>query len=382
MRKPLIAFFLIIIMAGSASPAFAVNLDLYGSVAAHHEYTRLNGASKEYAYYLLINTKARTTGDAATFAYLDLDWRFPAAFIHQANEKETWDGVVNEAYLNIPLLDHLVLTIGKKRFLSGVGFAYNPVDFIDAPPNPFRPDLKQGVYSWGLTYFRPRYALDTLLVMADHPENYGYGLKLSTFSFLAQTDLSFIGFYAKKDGLSLGLSVESTPFSAPFWRDLAFYGEAGLVQSSLYQPKLNGSNFYHQLLAGIRYIDPATETSAVFEYYFLSDGLGPKERKEILQRQPLLNLPGRSARHNLLLHLQRTGITRNKHPFTDSLSLSIRALGNLEDQSKLITASITSEVLKNTPISLESTWYLGDKTTEYGSIPIKQAYSLLVRVDF
>lgn len=373
---------LFISIAGVSTPASALNLDLYGSVTAQHEYARYREGTDEYNHYLLINTKARTTGSTASFAYLDLDWRLSPPFSSQDKAEETIDQAVNEAYLNIPLLDHLMLTIGKKRFQSGVGFAYNPADFIDAPANPFRPGSKQGVHSWGLTFFQPGFALDALLVLADRPENYGYDFKLTTFSFLAGTDLSFTGFYAKTDGVSLGLAVESTPFSAPFWQDLAFYGEAGLIQSSFYRNKLNGCNFYSQLLAGIRYLHPATATSAVVEYYFLSDGLNPRERKEILQSQPTLSLPGRSGRHNLLLHLQRTGVTKNKHSFTDSLSVSLRALGNLEDQSKLITASVTSDALKNLLLSLESNWYLGDETTEYGSLSIKQTYSLVASVDF
>ena len=120
-----------------------------------------------------------------------------------------------EAYLNIHLRDNLVLTIGKKRLLSGGGFAYNPVDFIDAPPSSFHPDLKQGVYNCDLTYVHPAFALDTVLVIADQPEKCGCGLKLSTFSLLVQTDLNFIGDYARFSGLIIFISLfllTSLPF--------------------------------------------------------------------------------------------------------------------------------------------------------------------------
>lgn len=203
-----------------------------------------------------------------------------------------------------------------------------------------------------------------------------------TYGLTPETDLNFMGYYAKDDGFSLGMSVETTPFAAPFWRDLALYGEVGLVQSSFSQPKLSGDDFYQQWLAGVRYIHPATETSVTLEYYYLEDGLDQKAREKIIQQQPWLNLPGQSAQHNIFINIQRTAVTKNKHPFTDALSLAARAFGNLEDQSRRVTAAITSEVIHNTQISLESTWYVGDDDTEYGSLPLEQTYSLVLKIDF
>ena len=204
MRKIVIIFLSLLCIIGGTIPTLAINLDLYGSVAAHHEYVHLNEGREEFEHYLLINTKTRTTGSTTTFAYFDLDWRLPATFTTHANK--TSDGVVNEAYLNISLLDRLVLTIGKKRFLSGVGLAYNPVDFIDAPSSPFHPDLKQGVYCWGLTYFQHQYAVDTVLIIADHPENNGYGIKLSIFSLSDRSRLHQLLFKRRwnKPGLFRG----------------------------------------------------------------------------------------------------------------------------------------------------------------------------------
>jgi hypothetical protein len=369
-------------MVGGACPVLAINLDLYGSVAAHHEYMRLNEGMEVFDPYLLINAKTRTTGSVATFAYFDVDWRLLEVFSHGTNEiVEESGGQVNEAYLSIRLQDNLALTVGKKRVLWGVGFAYNPTDFIDAPLSPFDPELKQGVYSSELTFFHHAYSLDSLLVFSEQPEDCGYGLKLSTFSLFQQTDLNFMGYYAKDDGLSLGMSVETTPFAAPFWRDLALYGEVGLVQSSFSQPKLSGDDFYQQWLAGVRYVHPATETSVILEYYYLEDGLDQKAREKIPQQQQWLK-PGQSAQHSIFISIQRTGVTKNKHPFTDTLSLATWAFGNLADQSRRVTAAITSEVIKNTQISLESAWYIGDDDTEYGSIPIEQTYSLVLKIDF
>ena len=191
MRKILILFFSLLIMFSGAAPALAINLDLYGSVAAYHEYRRLHEGTKVFDDYLLINTKARTTGNTATFAYLDLDWRFAAVFSSQTSTKETSAPAVNEAYLNIPLRAHFVLTAGKKRFPPGVGFAYNPVDFIDAPASPFRPELKQGVYSWGLASFGQHTWIPTVLIII----KLQLRLEIVYFSFPAQFDLNFLGLY-------------------------------------------------------------------------------------------------------------------------------------------------------------------------------------------
>src|SRR5690554_2716502 len=384
MQKILITGFLWLFMLLMASPAFAVNLDLYGSVAGYHDYsllTREEGVDEEpFDNYLLVNAKIRTLGNVGTLAYFDLEWRFLEAFQDKGEgTKEESDLQVNEAYLNLRLRDNLTLAVGKKRALWGVGFSYNPTDFIDAPASPFDPDLKQGVYSSELSFFHHAYALDSVLVFYKEMEDCGCGVKLSTFSLLRQTDLNFMGYYAKDDGLNLGMSVETTPFSAPFWCDWALYGEAGLRQSSFCGSKLSGGEFYQQWLAGARYVHPATETSVALEYYFLEDGFDPKERERILQQQPWKRLPpGESARHNIFFNIQRIGLTRNKHLFTDTLSLAARVFGNLEDQSKRVTAAITSEMMKDTQISLESTWYIGDNDTEYGSIPIEQIYSLVL----
>ena len=48
----------------------------------------------------------------------------------------------------------------------------------------------------------------------------------------------------------------------------------------------------------------------------------------------------------------------------------------------LLMAAITSELIKDTQISLEGTWYVGKDETEYASLPIERVYSLVFRVDF
>lgn len=371
--------FLWLLMITMASPAFAINLNLNNSVSGHHDYLLL-AEDKEYCEnYLLVNTKSHLFGETRTFAVLDLDLQFMES--SGENGEDTAEEInyeVNEAYLGIRLLENVTFTFGKKRILWGVAFAYNPTGFVEGPVSPFDPDLKQGVYSSELSYFHHAYSLDYVLVFSGQPENFGHGLKLSLYSLFPQTDLSLMGYYAKEDGLNMGMSLESTPFTTPFWRDLALYGEIGLVQSSFSRPQLSGDDFYQRWLVGVRYVHPGTETAVLFEYIYLEDGFS----QELLQQQPWLNLPGPSARRSIFFNIQRPALTKNQYPFTDTLSLAARAFRNLEDESMLLMAAITSELIKDTQISLEGTWYVGKDETEYASLPIERVYSLVFRVDF
>lgn len=373
--------FLWLLMIAMASPAFAINLNLNNSVSGHHDYLLL-AEDKEYCEnYLLVNTKSHLFGETRTFAVLDLDLQFMES--SEENGEDTAEEIeinyeVNEAYLGIRLLENVTFTFGKKRILWGVAFAYNPTGFVEGPVSPFDPDLKQGVYSSELSYFHHAYSLDYVLVFSGQPENFGHGLKLSLYSLFPQTDLSLMGYYAKEDGLNMGMSLESTPFTTPFWRDLALYGEIGLVQSSFSRPQLSGDDFYQRWLVGVRYVHPGTETAVLFEYIYLEDGFS----QELLQQQPWLNLPGPSARRSIFFNIQRPALTKNQYPFTDTLSLAARAFRNLEDESMLLMTAITSELIKDTQISLEGTWYVGKDETEYGSLPIERVYSLVFRVDF
>lgn len=371
--------FLWLLMITMASPAFAINLNLNNSVSGHHDYLLL-AEDKEYCEnYLLVNTKSHLFGETRTFAVLDLDLQFMES--SGENGEDTAEEInyeVNEAYLGIRLLENVTFTFGKKRILWGVAFAYNPTGFVEGPVSPFDPDLKQGVYSSELSYFHHAYSLDYVLVFSGQPENFGHGLKLSLYSLFPQTDLSLMGYYAKEDGLNMGMSLESTPFTTPFWRDLALYGEIGLVQSSFSRPQLSGDDFYQRWLVGVRYVHPGTETAVLFEYIYLEDGFS----QELLQQQPWLNLPGPSARRSIFFNIQRPALTKNQYPFTDTLSLAARAFRNLEDESMLLMTAITSELIKDTQISLEGTWYVGKDETEYGSLPIERVYSLVFRVDF
>lgn len=375
--------FLWLLMIAMASPAFAINLNLNNSVSGHHDYLLL-AEDKEYCEnYLLVNTKSHLFGETRTFAVLDLDLQFMES--SEENGEDTAEEInyeVNEAYLGIRLLENVTFTFGKKRILWGVAFAYNPTGFVEGPVSPFDPDLKQGVYSSELSYFHHAYSLDYVLVFSGQPENFGHGLKLSLYSLFPQTDLSLMGYYAKEDGLNMGMSLESTPFTTPFWRDLALYGEIGLVQSSFSRPQLSGDDFYQRWLVGVRYVHPGTETAVLFEYIYLEDGFSQEERKQLLQQQPWLNLPGPSARRSIFFNIQRPALTKNQYPFTDTLSLAARAFRNLEDESMLLMAAITSELIKDTQISLEGTWYVGKDETEYASLPIERVYSLVFRVDF
>lgn len=375
--------FLWLLMIAMASPAFAINLNLNNSVSGHHDYLLL-AEDKEYCEnYLLVNTKSHLFGETRTFACFDLDLQFMDR--SGENGEDTAEEInyeVNEAYLGIRLLENVTFTFGKKRILWGLAFAYNPTGFVEGPVSPFDPDLKQGVYSSELSYFHHAYSLDYVLVFSGQPENFGHGLKLFLYSLFPQTDLSLMGYYAKEDGLNMGMSLESTPFTTPFWRDLALYGEIGLVQSSFSRPQLSGDDFYQQWLVGVRYVHPGTETAVLFEYIYLEDGFSQEERKQLLQQQPWLNLPGPSARRSIFFNIQRPALTKNHYPFTDTLSLAARAFRNLEDESMLLMTAITSELIKDTQISLEGTWYVGKDETEYGSLPIERVYSLVFRVDF
>lgn len=383
MRKILVLCQAIILLFLISLRVFAFNLDVYGSVEVHHDYSFMRREGELFEHYLLVNGKARSTANTRSFAFFDLNWRFKENFNREENQV-TQESVteVNEAYLSIQLLNNLVFNIGKKRIPWGIGFAYNPTDFIAAPVSHFNPQLQQGVYNAELSFFHHNFALDTVMVYYDQVEYCGYGWKLSTFSLLPQTDLNFMGYYSKNNRINLGVSLEATPFEVPVWRDLALYSELGLVQTSLRKPVLTDCNFYRRWLTGMRYMHPKTETLVVIEYYYLEDGFNEKERVIALGQYPDLNIPGQSGRENLFFNIHCPAVTRNNHPFTDTLCFSARMITNLEDKSRMVAANITSEMVKNTQIILEGIWYAGDANTEYGALPVEVVYSLVVRVDF
>ena len=211
-----------------------------------------------------------------------------------------WTNRVYEAYASIKPSVSLTMEAGKKSFLWGKGYAWNPAGFINRPKDPDDPELNlEGYTALGVDYIKSfsgsslsNLALTALILpVLDGWENtslgqsgdVNYALKL--YLLWHNTDLDLIYFGGPNQPDSYGFD-----FAKNLTDNFEVHGEAGYkrdvmrtVLNSTGQPTVSQENELSYLL-GIRYLN-AIETTFIAEYYHNGAGYDAGEEDDFFAYQ-------------------------------------------------------------------------------------------------
>jgi hypothetical protein len=273
---------------------------------------------------------------------------------------------LNEIYLNGEVSAGNQYTVGKKRVLWGTGFAANPTDLINPAKNPLDPTyerrgawLVQGEHIQENQTFAilvaPMVLEDkntlptdvTFFRDADGVRRAHYLGGLRWYRLLGGADLNLMAFYSErfkeeKTGAWKG-GASWSQILEPISKQLEGHAEI-LVQrgssrpSPVGQSRLDSSDLYYKLLAGVRY-DFENESSLVIEILNQSDGDSVADLQTRLQRQIDLlarnpALAASTSASSAAIQLKNTlFLNWQRYKFNDDLFLSWAVAHNLQDDS-------------------------------------------------
>ena len=198
------------------------------------------------------------------------------------SQGEEWFNRVYEAYLSVKPSANWTIEAGKKSFLWGKGYAWNPAGFINRPKDPDDPELNlSGFTALGFDYIKSfsggslsNLALTALVLpVLGEWENTSLGESgdlnhaVKLYLLWKDTDLDFIYFGGPNQPDSFGFD-----FAKNLAENFEVHGEAGyrldVARSRLDSTGKTAVSRHNQLsyLLGIRYLN-AAETTFIAEYY-------------------------------------------------------------------------------------------------------------------
>ena len=338
--------------------------------------------------------------------------------------------ILDEAFLDVELGDYFFLKTGKQRITWGTGFAWNPTDVINPRKNPLDPKRQKE----GIASLKAVGAIDFLsitgVVVPDIPipdpftgetrspdaGNTALAGRVDAFLFDFDWSLSSRAVKDKKP-------IFGADFSGILFDEVEFHGEvsarggsekfyikggklearADFKPDDLFQPaqtKINKEEIFPKFVIGGNYTAP-TDTFILIDYYYNGEGYTKDEfnkyiaylryyadeyekdqniisgflpgisfpkKDEMLRFGAGLFTPG-GLRHNYLF----LNIT---HPIEETVIVGGRALWGIDDLidrgrlSAMFSPSIDYVEINNVTFSLGSNFFIGDKETEFGMIPI------------
>lgn len=305
-----------------------------------------------------------------------------------------------EAFLSLKPSDSYHLSIGKRTWKWGKGYAWNPVAFIDRPKDPDEPDLAlEGFWVISADFIRSFSGpLKTLaftpvfLPVLEHiNDDFGTkdkaNLAAKLYLLLYDTDIDFIIFTGGSRTSRYGVD-----FSRNITSNFEMHGEFAYIddfqkkytdaQGNIFSSSYDAVSF----LLGIRYLSQK-ETTYIIEYYRNGTGFTKEEiqnfyrlvrlaydyyqstgRSSLLEKAQNLN-QGNYGRPNPEKDYLYFRISQ-KEPF-DILYFTpaLSAIINLHDQSFSISPEVIYTGITNLELRLKTNFLIGGRETEFGEKP-------------
>jgi hypothetical protein len=314
-----------------------------------------------------------------------------------------------ELYGSLNLSPRLSMSIGKRRFNWGKGYAFNPVGYVNAEKDPENPDLalagKTSVY---VSYNRSfnsdvlqNFSLGAILLPpeAEINDKFGsadkIGAALKLYFLLKNIDIDLMAAFKKDEPQRIGLD-----FSTNLLENLEIHAEFSYAQDEITylvndelisQHKENGGSY----LLGLRYLN-RFNTTLIAEYYHNNSGLSKDEYTSYvnyLQNSLDSNSPAmiNSAKLNM------TTIFRSKTSMQDYLyvkliqpepfswlysSISVFTIYNLADNSFLVSPQLSYKPYTNFEVILWPFLFFGNDDSEYGSKQFEKKVEIWLRFYF
>jgi hypothetical protein len=342
---------------------------------------------------------------------------FDGQLDHRPYADETDDTRLNQLFGVYDYSESWKFRVGKQRVLWGHGFAYIPTDFINPPLDPTGLDLaKEGVEAVSVDYFSRLFSLTGVLTRGDELTVDGAGLK-ATSSAISGLDANLVYFHSDQVGHAGGLSFASDSSVMPWapWPGLILSGGVGVHQRSRYPrivdttvatpggpvsfPAVGTSGAegpYYSFLTGLSYEVVSRRLALRGEYYHIGDAYSRGEYRHLLDAlsdsasprgglaSPWLDqlAPGRSQRDYLNLSAGQRAITEGGGRVLDTLGYELGVLWGLEDASGLLSATVNSRYWNHTELSLRAFLPVGDRRSEFGTLPFDWYVEAGIKVAF
>jgi len=353
-------------------------------------------------------------------SWYQLDFYFNSDFHHdkvdlimrtftQYTSENKVDLSLFELFGSLNISSRLVLSVGKRRYYWGKGYAFNPVGYVNAEKDPENPDLAlSGKNSISIIY---NYSFNSSMIQnlslsaivlpgnAELLDKYSVlnntSIALKLYLLLQNIDLDFMIHAGKNKPHRYGMDL-----STNLRENIEVHGEVNyaidedinFVQNNVIQLKKTEGFSY---LLGLRYLNDLNITF-IAEYYHSDQGLTFAEYQTYLD---YLNTSLNGADLNSISQL-KSNMSNNFHSktimrdycyFKASLpepfewlysSISIFTIYNLDDNSFILSPQIAYKPFTNSEIILWPTYFFGDDNSEYGNKQFQTKIELWFRFYF
>jgi len=314
-----------------------------------------------------------------------------------------------ELYGSLNLSPRLSMSIGKRRFNWGKGYAFNPAGYVNAEKDPENPDLalagKTSVYinynrsftsnliqnfSVGAILLPPEAAINQKFASADK-----IGAAFKLYFFFRNIDIDFMTAFKKNEPQRFGVD-----FSANLRENVEIHSEISyahgenkylIVDDLVFQQKINGVSF----LLGLRYLN-RFNTTLIVEYYHNNSGQSKNEFAsyvDYLQSSLESDIPEiiNPAKLNMSTTFRSKTLMQDylyvkliqPEPFSWLYSsISMFSIFNLADKSFLISPQLSYKPYTNFEVLLWPVFFFGNNHAEYGSKQFKRKVEIWMRFYF
>ena len=314
-----------------------------------------------------------------------------------------------ELYGSLNLSPRLSMSIGKRRFNWGKGYAFNPVGYVNTEKDPENPDLalagKTSVY---ISYNRSftsnllqNFSVGAILLAPEAEINQRFastdkiGAAFKLYFLLKNIDIEFMAAFKKNEPQRIGLD-----FSTNLRENLEIHAELSyahdevkhlIIDDLISQRKIDGGSY----LLGLRYLN-RFNTTLISEYYHNNSGMSKKEFSSYVS---YLENSMESKTPELINSekLNMSTIFRSKTLMRDYLyvkliqpepfswlysSISMFTIFNLTDKSFLISPQLSYKPYTNFEVLLWPFLFFGSNDTEYGSKQFEKKIEIWMRFYF
>jgi hypothetical protein len=314
-----------------------------------------------------------------------------------------------ELYGSLNLSPRFTMSIGKRRFNWGKGYAFNPAGYVNAEKDPENPDLalagKSSVYfSYNRSFASgslQNFSVGAILLPGEadinqkfvHADNIGAAFKL--YFLMKNIDIDFMTAFKKNEPKQFGLD-----FSTNLKENVEIHSEFSyahgenkylIVDDFVSQQKIDGVS----LLLGLRYLN-RFNTTLIVEYYHNNSGLSKNEFStyiSYLQNTLDSDVPAliNSAKLDMTTNFRSKTLMRDylyvklmqPEPFSWLYSsISMFTIFNLTDKSFLLSPQLSYKPYTNFEFLLWPVFFFGDNKTEYGSKQFKKKVEIWMRFYF
>jgi len=313
-----------------------------------------------------------------------------------------------ELYGSLNFSPRLSASAGKRRFMWGKGYAFNPVGYVNAEKDPENPDLalagKTSVYvnyNKSFTSSVLQNFSATAVILPSIPEmnskfapanNIGTALKL--YFLIKNIDIDLMALLREDEPSRAGFDL-----SANLKENLEIHAEYSYANDLINYVNENEISSYTRsgssFLLGLRWLT-RLNTTIIGEYYHNNSGLSHDEFSGYLNYLRNIRESNDSelisqAKGNMSTIFRSKILMRDyfylklmqPEPF-DILytSVSVFSIYNLSDNSFVLSSQISYKPFTNFEFLFWPFFFLGKDNTEYGSKPFKKKLEVWMRFYF